>query len=98
MAEFDLVIQNGMVVDGTRMPRFRGDWLLARQLIRNDARRGCAKISPSGPPPVMRRACPAGSNEIVGYVVKDVALRNCCVSTGRNADAVPFDPRAIDGK
>src|SRR5258705_7102162 len=25
MAEFDLVVKNGMVIDGTRAPRFRGD-------------------------------------------------------------------------
>ena len=25
MAEFDTVIKDGMVIDGTRLPRFRGD-------------------------------------------------------------------------
>ena len=25
MPEFDLVVKNGMIVDGTRAPRFRGD-------------------------------------------------------------------------
>jgi N-acyl-D-amino-acid deacylase len=25
MPEFDLVIRDGMIVDGTRMPRYRGD-------------------------------------------------------------------------
>jgi N-acyl-D-amino-acid deacylase len=25
MAEFDVVIRDGMIIDGTRLPRFRGD-------------------------------------------------------------------------
>ena len=42
MAEFDVVIRDGMIVDGTRMPRFHGDIGIKDGRDRED-RAACAR-------------------------------------------------------